>query len=364
MTHTKNQIVNVLKILATCAVVINHLLYPVFSRADFFLGKGWWVATFFYSSSVIAVPLFVIINGYLLLPKKETITRTYLRILNRLVIPLIFWFAFFLFWRNHYYPDGHSLSQIIGILLSGGIYHYYFLVLLVGLQLLLPIWRLIIAYGKNYLIHLVGAGSFFVSLSTYLILYSGLVNGAGFTLVSWWLPFTGYFWWGYWRQKFVLAPTKYWLLSASSMFFLIIFLSHLGIKAATQNISLLRQNGIFYWHSLVSLPVFILSISIFEATMNSQLLKRILQNKSILRLTNNLVKQTYGVYLCHFFVIEWIDIKYGFAIEFMQSDIRSFIITRTVLVFIISFGISFILNKTPFLQRVVGVTPGEKKHKS
>lgn len=353
-TKTHNPAIDLLKILGALAVVLNHLLYPIFARADFLGGKGWWLATFLYSASVVAVPLFIIINGFLLLPKKESIGKTYWRIWHRLVVPLLFWFGFYLCWRVYYYPHHQTLGQLIGVVLSGSMYYYYFLVLLIGLQLLLPLWRLLITHGSKELLNLMGIGTFIVSIGTYAIIYTGLVAGSGMTLVSWWLPFTGYFWWGYWRQRFSLAPSFYWLITAISMFGLIIFLSHVGITAATKDIVLLRQNGIFYWHSLVGLPVFVLSIATFEMIMNSKFLAKVLSVTWLNRLTSFLASLTYGVYLCHIFVIEWVDLNWGFAIEFVQADVQGFIVVRTALVLVLSFGISAILTYTPLLRRVVG----------
>lgn len=362
-TPPQNQSLNLLKILGAVAVVLNHLLYPVFSRADFFLGKGWWVATIFYSASVIAVPLFVIINGYLLLPKKESIAQAYRRTFHRLVVPLIFWFGFFLLWRTKYYYNFASFSQVMGIILSGSIIHYYFLVLLIGLQLLLPFWRLVIAAQKKELIHLLGIGTLIVSSGSYLISYSGLVSGTSATILTWWLPFTAYYWWGYWRKHLPKAASFYWLLTAGSMFLLIIYLSQLGIRAATRDITLLRQDGIFYWHSLVGLPVVVMSIATFEAVMNSSWLTKILNYPLLTKLINWLAPLSYGVYLMHFFVIEWLDLRSNFAIEYVETNIKGFIINRSLIVLVLSFAISYVITKLPIIKRVVGINSLHKRSK-
>jgi surface polysaccharide O-acyltransferase-like enzyme len=360
-SNSQNQVLNLLKVVGAVAVVFNHLLYPLFSRADFFLGKGWWIATVIYSASVIAVPLFIIINGYLLLQKKESISKASKRVFLRLVIPLIFWFGFFLWWRIHYYPNHLTLPQIFGIILSGSMFHYYFLVILIGLQLLLPFWRFVINQGTQNLINLLGIGTLVISLGSYIISYSGLVPGAGVTLLTWWIPFTGYFWWGYWRKHHPTAPSAYWLLAFSSIFFLVIYLSQLGIEASIKDITLFRNDGIFYWHSLVSIPVFIMSIALFEAAMGSRWLQKVLDLKPLKTIISWLAPLTYGVYLTHFFVIEWVDMKYRYAIEFIQGDVQGFIIVRSLLVLALSFFISFILTHLPYIRIVVGIPTRVKR---
>ena len=72
-------------------VVLIHTVNSVSERPDFFGGVSWWFAIILNSASRICIPLFIMLSGYLLLSKDEDYKTTLKRIVNRLLIPLVFW---------------------------------------------------------------------------------------------------------------------------------------------------------------------------------------------------------------------------------------------------------------------------------
>jgi len=85
---------DVIRVIAIVAVVIIHTANAVYTRLDFFGGFTWWIAIILDSLSRISIPLFIMLSGYLMLGKNETLEKTFKRINLKILIPLIFWILF------------------------------------------------------------------------------------------------------------------------------------------------------------------------------------------------------------------------------------------------------------------------------
>ena len=132
--------------LAIIGVVAIHVFYPIYSRPDFLGGISWWFAYFVNSASRIAVPFFLMVSGSLLLPRNpgNEIKDTLSRIIFRLGLPLVFWASVYFWWEYHYYGRLIYPDQAVYLFFTGSIFHLYFLVILLGLYLFLPLWRVFI----------------------------------------------------------------------------------------------------------------------------------------------------------------------------------------------------------------------------
>ena len=137
---------DVVRCLAIIMAVGVHLVTPITARPDFFGGKIWWLTFLLNCLFRIAVPLFVILSGYLTLGKEITIQQNLKKITKRLLIPLVSFYIIFnlayILMANlrHEYFDYwgifHNLSKNTHTIL-------YFLVVLFFIQLLNPLWNLL-----------------------------------------------------------------------------------------------------------------------------------------------------------------------------------------------------------------------------
>lgn len=102
----------------------------------------WWVATFFNSASRVAVPLFVLVSGYLLLrPNDNSAPLEWLKKrLFRVFVPLLVWIAIYFFWRQLSLPQSFSALDMLRDIARGDpYYHLWFMYMLIGLYLATPI---------------------------------------------------------------------------------------------------------------------------------------------------------------------------------------------------------------------------------
>jgi surface polysaccharide O-acyltransferase-like enzyme len=108
------------------------------------------------------VPLFVMLSGALLLnPSKvtEPLGIFFRKRLNRIALPFLFWGIAYIVWRRFYFDETLSLDAIWRSFLGAGqggdpypYYHFWFLYMLIGLYLLTPILRVLVAYAGSKII--------------------------------------------------------------------------------------------------------------------------------------------------------------------------------------------------------------------
>lgn len=138
-----------LRAFATIGVVILHTAAFHWSKA--FPSVDWFVLNFFDSAVRWTVPIFVMISGALFLdPQKEfSIRRLYSKNLLRIVTAFLFWSLIFCSWfifhnlRKYGYDFNNvPLHDAIRLFVTGE-HHLWFLWMIAGLYILLPILRLI-----------------------------------------------------------------------------------------------------------------------------------------------------------------------------------------------------------------------------
>lgn len=115
-----------------------------------------WLGNFFDSLVRASVPLFVMVSGALFLDERYPFTReSWLRHIGKLLSFYLFWSALYAIIYEGLYPlvfyNSFSLSRILWGMINGHI-HLWFIPMLIGLYLLLPLLRLWVkAQNRRYI---------------------------------------------------------------------------------------------------------------------------------------------------------------------------------------------------------------------
>lgn len=146
--------ISALRVTATFLVILIHSstgYLNVFHAQEF----DWNYANVLNSFSRFCVPLFVLISGALLLPKKEDSFVFYRKRMSRIVWPFIFWLLVYLVYYFYRYTniDVLPLPRIVEIsadkLLHGSSVHLWFLYMIIGLYLAVPFLQLIVNHASD-----------------------------------------------------------------------------------------------------------------------------------------------------------------------------------------------------------------------
>ncbi len=112
----------------------------------------WWTANLFDSFARPCVPLFIMVSGFLLLDgsKEEAIGTFFRKRLSKVLIPYVFWSAFYLWWRWYFHDEPFDQPGKLSQELVGGTayYHLVFMNIIIGLYLLTPMLRVFVKYAN------------------------------------------------------------------------------------------------------------------------------------------------------------------------------------------------------------------------
>ncbi len=147
---TKNRYlwVDLIRIIAIFAVVAIHV-----DNFGFAWNKiswiDWWMSNVYNAMIRFAVPILFILSGYLLLDKQEDDRIFFSKRFSKVVIPLVAWSMIYMVFANNYNIFSIFTVDFVQKFLSNKIfYHLYFLYYIIGLYLITPLLRRILAHAN------------------------------------------------------------------------------------------------------------------------------------------------------------------------------------------------------------------------
>src|SRR5207253_1791806 len=124
-----------LRVAACFMVVLLHI-----SAANIHeFGPKWWGANLWDSISRACVPLFFMISGATLLRKEEPLSQFMRKRAFRIMLPLLFWSAFYLWWLQYNGVD--TGNWLVAILRGPTMFHLWYFYTIIGLYMFVPVIR-------------------------------------------------------------------------------------------------------------------------------------------------------------------------------------------------------------------------------
>jgi surface polysaccharide O-acyltransferase-like enzyme len=142
MNKVKNYNISadIIRIIAAFFVVFSHST-DVFVLWTMLKGSiSWEIVYYLNTLSRVAVPLFVILSGHLVLSKEKTtnIREFYKRRFSRILIPFLVWLIIYYGWAIYWDQIRLTPQYILQTLWSANIWHLYFLIIILELYILAP----------------------------------------------------------------------------------------------------------------------------------------------------------------------------------------------------------------------------------
>jgi surface polysaccharide O-acyltransferase-like enzyme len=321
-------------------------------QAGSVLASYWWTAVFYKSVALSCVPLFVMLSGALLLqPAKlnEPIRVFLKKRLSRLGLAFGFWSAVYFVWSfyigNVSYTLPHITQGIMFDLFTGAYYQFWFIYLIVGLYLITPILRVIIAHGDSkiirYLIVLWFVGTAIIPL---LQLSGYTLNSDVFVLGG----FIGYFVLGTYLQK-----VKVQSIILSALFIGSVAFTLFGMWLMNYPLSALGQNSFFFGYLTVN--VIVGSAALFLILLKFRPDWPGTNHATASRVVEAISKNTLPIFLFHVIILESFERGFfGFTLAFTTLNPIIEIPLITVLTFFITLGLVLLMRKVPILKKLIG----------
>lgn len=349
---------DMLRIIATLAVIIIH----VSSQSLFYLKNVhtfiWQSLNFWDSMSRWSVPVFVMISGALFLDPSRLIKIKTLFTKNiwRIVCATIFWHIFYALYTFIF--ESHSLSVAIKLIIRG-YSHLWFLHMIIGLYLLVPLLRKITENTRLTRYFLILAAIFSIIIPTFFGVYRSivhyqiipaivksimrsLINLNNSFYFSFTLYFSTYFVAGYYLNH--IEINKVWQL----IIYLLAILGFVVTFVGTNYLSLRFNKRILPFYDYMSLNVALSSVGVFA--FFKELSKKINWNKNSKAVTcmTALSTLTFGIYLIHFLFVR-VGARNFHMFKLMPNTFLAVPII-SVIIFIISAIIAYIIHQIPWFR--------------
>jgi len=335
----RNVNLDLLRIFATFAVIVLHTAKRAWYVAD--VSSPDWSFVNFYDCAVRwAVPVFVMISGSLMAGREFTLKDLYGRKILRLVTCYIFWNAIYLMiWTM----EGASDWLLSKVLIEGN-YHLWFIPMIIGLYIALPVITKITADRKTTAYFLAVSLVFSFLLPQVVSVISVIDDAKGANLracydnfhIFMFIGYSFYFILGYAliRAKLTRNVKMLMLLSGAIGLFATVFLTALiSIRDG-------EANDLFMDYMTVN--VMLMSVGLF-------VLFTMLPQGRDNRFIRLLSRSCFGIYLVHEAFLIFMDKHLDFGVLTISPLISVPVIS--IAVFILSMGVSMALNSIPVVKK-------------
>ena len=330
MQKTRNINLDLLKLFACVGVVLLHTAMGGFKEAG-----SWNILTYLYYLGTYSIPIFFMVNGYLLLGKRNITYSYILKKVKWILITVLSWtFIVWLFKRDF---AVNPVKKVIGSLLQKGYFsQFWFFGALILIYLCLPVLKKILNSKRRYLYIL----SFFVAIglifeSANIILQMPLQSYVIQTFRLW----TWFFYYilggliAQFDKEVIKKGFKRWMKIVAVLLMSISPLI-LFFLAKTINHNLFAE----YFYDILFVKIVSLGIFLTVLTLSLE------ENKSewIVTLSN----QTMGVFIVHTYVIKVLEKLLGFS--YTGAYLLFPIFTLCISLIVVS-----LLMKIPYFNRIV-----------
>ena len=342
--------VDLIRVVAIVLVIMLHAAiepHPIVTEITQAEVWRWWTVNIYNSLARPCVPLFIMLSGSLLLSpsKVEPLGTFFKKRLSRVALPFVFWGVAYFVWRFLVNDEAFAYSSIVQGINTGPYYHFWFLYMLVGLYLITPILRVLVANSERKLLKYFLIVWFFgTAIVPILSLQSSFsIDSNLFVIVG----YVGYFLLGEYLKTVKLQ---------TSHLHVFLFIGWISTMAGTYFITAaIGGLSSYFFYDYLSVNVILASIALF------MLLRRVpsswpekFSNRGKW-LIHEIGKNTLPIYLLHVMVLEAFQKGFfGFTISVNTMNPAIEIPLITGLTLFVCLGIVLPLKKIPFVQKLIG----------
>lgn len=341
-----------LRIISIIAVVILHVAGQKWYSVDF-SSYQWQVFNVIDSAVRWSVPIFVMISGALFLDnsRKIDIKKLYSKNILRIVVATIFWSIVYTLVRG---VSKLTAVQIFGKIIEAN-FHMWYLYMIIGLYMAVPILRKITASKKitEYFLILGAIMTFIIPRTTEFLKILNIpnvtvivksVNAAisdmNFHIT---LGYAFYFVLGYYLATYDISAT---IRKIAYIYGPIAYVATVLLTNWHSN-QLDKASSHFY--SNMSINVMLMTVCVF--IFGKYVLSKIKLGERTLKIALHLSKCTFGIYLVHVLIMDQLNLRLNFN-ALSYGPILSVILV-SIVVFILAYAVSALLNKIPVIKKYI-----------
>ncbi|NOW93589.1 acyltransferase [Mucilaginibacter sp. SG564] len=336
--------INNLRLIAMFAVVILHTASPLLFYHKGNSMKDWLVADIYNALVRFAVPVFVMITGALLLHRDYELGDFLKKRLSRLILPFLFWSTVYILYRCYneefvFTDDIWANTKLILLQFqTGAYYHLWYVYLLIGLYLFIPILGKFVRHAsEKELLYFLCIWFLTVLISKpYLSSFDTAIDLHNFT------GYIGYLILGYYLtyKNFHIRGLVY--IAAATF-----LVTALIIIAGTHYLLLKNHEISTFFYEPISPFIILLSASAFLTAKHTV----VRLSPALNKIAQNAGKFTLGIYFSHALILTLFDLT---DINYTIFNPIFSIPVIALSCFLLSWLLVYIMSKIPFIKHLVG----------
>ena len=350
---------DIIRTVAIILVVLIHVFSEFLNYPKALNTPDWWIADVLNSGARIAVPLFIMLSGMLLLhsEKKYTFKEFFTKRLSKIGIPILAWPIIYFIWKAWFGHSQYSVYSIIRDYINLNIYyHLYYLYIIIALYFLTPIIKAAITNApkelKQYFTGLTLLFSLVLTAASYFL----QININLSTIFTVFIPFLGYYLVGDYIRHKTLSKKELYLYLVS--FLVLMIATALGTRwhmSYVFDVGLGKHSVDYgkYFYDYTSITVAAMSIMAFVMLHTvSEKIKNI-NNSRLSAFIMSFAGTSFGIYLVHPLILAVSNKYLGTGFSQVTVPLWIMIFIKLAGVLIISYMIVWIIKKIPILKFIV-----------
>lgn len=306
----------------------------------------WEISNIYDSLVRMAVPLFFMVSGVLLLnQKEESLSKFFSKRFVKVVIPLVAWSIVYILFRKYILHQNIDITDhLFELFYKKQYYHLWFLYTLIGLYLFIPIFKVFVQHSSKTL------QLYFLSLWMITVALIPIINKFSDITIPNYLPMlSGHI--GFLLIGYILSKTTISKKIFSLSILLIILTSSITIYG-THELSLEANKFQSFFYKNLSLTTIVQSISYF-IVIRYLSEKLISYKRSNHTLITQLSLSSFGVYLIHPIFLKLLRSQ-DISLFTLQGYKVLYVIPLTaIVVWILSFIVVMIMQRIPYIRAMV-----------
>lgn len=337
--------IDLIKVVAIFSVLLLHTASPIVKHLSKVDPLVWNIGNFYDSMVRMAVPLFFMVTGALLLNQKEESLHTFFsKRFLKVVIPLLGWSLIYILFRKYYlHQDINFLNHFFASFYKKQYYHLWFLYTLIGLYLFIPIFKIFVQ-NTSKTIHL-----YFIILWVFTVSIIPIINKFTSIHIPNYLPMMsghiGFLLLGY--MLYHLEINKKIFITS----FILIIVTTIITTVGTYYLSIDANKFQSFFYKNLSLTTIIQSISYF-IVLKYIAMKTYTTNTTINTIITQLSLTSFGIYLIHPIILKILQQKYIHLNDLTINNVVFLIPLTTIIVFMLSYIIIYFMRKIPLLKNL------------
>jgi len=345
MGQSKKEWISNSRVLATVCVVLLHVTSSALYKYNQVPNFHWWIGNVYDSFVRFSVPLFLMITGALLLGKQHDYPIFLKKKVLRIFLPFVFWTTIYIGYNFLEPPqfNGKLASQsnfewILQQAKEGSSYHLWYMYMLLGIYVAMPLLAKIIAKVRKLYLEL-----FLLTWVLFISLSASYTSNSNFEWNLWYyLGYLGYVVLGYYLS-IINTKSKRVSTLAVITFTIGLFVTFYGTFYYTDKTGVFCKN----YYSYLIPNVLLMATSVYVLLKNADI-----KLNGVLKTARNIIdKHSYGIYLSHILVLNYL-IMYGVDWNLIHPLIG--IPLTTIITLIVSVAIVYLISKVPLGKYISG----------